>query len=374
MCLLSHEKRWGQDAIAILKELEAALKLVTPELGQKNLRLLKSRLLSDDFEVGKSVYIELKVVKSLKDLFGSKTTYEPLLSTKKRSDIKLELNGKTIYFEVGVLRTSLAEKKISEVLEKVKRLLLKKIETPCGMRLEVDTAQFVFDAEGHVEVEKSASKLTSELDEYQIHKLAGAGSLSIPFFDVLVLSTISIYDRMSPERKERLVQSSFKPLLPMDHPKVAEWAELISYKTKKPSRIIKNIIITPNVRKIVEIHPWMIFPSKAATLASASFVGHIKRHLKEQNKQLEPGTPNIIVIQGDNWTVFGLENPMLNFNPIYEGIKSFFDETHVKDLSGVALFTKEFIKSRYISNEYAVETSKLDKSEISRVGFCWFTA
>ena len=101
-----------------------------------------------------------------------------------------------------------------------------------------------------------------------------------------------------------------------------------------------------------------------------SFINHVMRHIKAQlsERQLQPSSPNIIVIQGHNWIIFGLGEYLHDIKPLYMKIKEFLNKKKEEHLSGVALFSREFGNSVFILNEHVREMSKLDRNEVEKLG------
>lgn len=191
------------------------------------------------------------------------------------------------------------------------------------MHIEIDTAEFIFDKNGYIDIDNSTSKLISEFESIQ-------------------------------------KSVDFKKSLDIDK----------DYLIKNGIKLITFINVTQYSLLFVSIQTEASFRSKAASLEQESFINHIIRNIKGQLKeeQIQPEEPNIIIIQGHNWTVFVMDE----IKPLLSEIRRFFEERHEKYLSGIAIFGDDFNNTFYINNEHSIESSKLSQSEITRLGFRWF--
>ena len=134
-------------------------------------------------------------------------------------------------------------------------------------------------------------------------------------------------------------------------------------------RVIKSIIGAPLLTLLVEIHTEGLYPSKAAMAERDSFINHIIRNVEGQLKeeQIQPDEPNIIIIQGRNWTIWG------EYELICSRIQKFFEERKEKYLSGIAVFETDFVDVMYVNNKYVEASSKLNQTEVNQLGFKWVT-
>jgi len=151
---------------------------------------------------------------------------------------------------------------------------------------------------------------------------------------------------------------------------VKEWVELCRNQIVRGSRIIgAGIICSPMEYLLVEIGTLGMYPSTSATMELNSFFNHTARHIEEQLKQLQPKSPNIIIVQGDNWMLFGL-----GYELLYERVQRFLENKKEKsrDLSGVAFFRRKIERAVYINNPYTSESSRLNMEDIDKLGFRWF--
>lgn len=149
----------------------------------------------------------------------------------------------------------------------------------------------------------------------------------------------------------------------MNDKKVKSWLSTFDTKLLGKAKLVKGIIASPGTSTLlVEIHIELSFPSKAAISEQKSFLNHIVRNIKTQitEEQLQHNAPNIILVQGYNWTMFGFDLSDLG-GALHLKITNFFKENREANLSGVVIFDRDPEKAVYISNKYASESAQLDK-------------
>lgn len=112
----------------------------------------------------------------------------------------------------------------------------------------------------------------------------------------------------------------------------------------------------------------MAFPSKAAMAEMDSFLNHVTRHINGQLAQLQPGSPNIIVVQGFNWVMFGLGDDFEDVEPLHTKIQAYLEKKKLPHLSGIAFFSEDFSKSMFVPNGYALKESELSADEVQYLG------
>jgi len=325
----------------------------------------RSRITSDDYMQSLTIYTELETAKRLADRLGKeKVKIFPEIANG-FSDILVGLDGKVVYIEVGNLGTSLPEQKIQEILDKVAEHLGKKVKNQCYFSVSIDTAQLVFDREGHIDVDASVRKITSEIDRLCLDKLKGfRGPISLERIAYVVKNAENlrkIYSRVP------LGHSIREDLDLIETPIVKSWIDSCKDQIIQGSRLFKGGIICGELEYLlVEIHTFGMFPSPSATAELKSFLRHFISHIEEQLNQLQPENPNIIIIQGYNWMLFGL-----GFELLYTRIIDFLNMRKEPYLSGVVVFGRNIDDAKYISNIHATPSSQLSKKDIERLGVLW---
>lgn len=311
-----------------LNEIETSIKLFDlMNLSSGKFNGFKSRLCSDKYNDSVSVCSELMIAKHLVDIFNIENVeLYPRLQGGGLSDIIVKLKDKPIYIEVTNLNDSDPEKRIQTIVQDAANYIGKNLEQQkitCSLQIEIDTAEFILDENGYIDIDNSTSKLISEFEHIQ------------EFVD---------FKKSLDINKDYLIKNGFK--------------------------LIKFINVTQNSIFFVSIQTEASYPSKAARFEQNSFINRIIRKIKNElnEEQIQPEKPNIIIIQGYNWTVFVMDE----IKPLLIEINRFFEGHHEKYLSGIAIFGNDFNNTIYINNEYSVESSKLSPSEITRLGFSWF--
>lgn len=358
-----------------LRELDDALKMFNVlDLQDEKMNDLKSRLRDDDFYQSLTAYTELIIAKRLVGRLGKDNVkIYPELSVGGFSDILVKLGSKSIYIEVGNLAKSEPERKIERILNEGAKYLASKLPVSnYFLELDVDTAEFVVDQDGHIDEMASVKKLTSEIDRLCIDKLAGfEGRISMND----IANTIRYKESMEKHYKF-LPEHEKKNLELIKNPSIEKWVNSCEDQILQGSGIIRSILGWSAKSRLIEIHPKMIYPSVAALKERDSFINHIIRHIKAQleDHQLQPDSPNIIMVQGSNWTIFGLGRDLLDIGPLHRKIMEFLGERKEKYLSGIALFDTDFSHSVFITNEYASTMSRLSKNEVEMLGMHYFDA
>jgi len=356
---------WGghrPEDIKQLNELEKALSMFKV-LNWKSKRLnhLKSRLCSDNYYTSLSAYTELVIAKWLASKFGKdKVEIYPRLSTGKFSDILVKLGAKKVYLEVGNLGESLPEKKIQRIVDEAAKYLGKKLKKLCYLKVIIDTAELAFDENGHIDEEGSIRKITSEIDRLCLEMLESfEGSVRLEEF-ADILSNIELYKEIA---SFNYTFQKYMKLL--EKPCVKRWVNSCKNQIAQGSKLIKYIHGYKSETLLVEIHTEHIYPSPAAEAELNSIINHVTRHIKDQLKkqQLQPNSPNIIVIQSYKLVAFDFV-VFYPFIKLLLKIKEFFNQKREKNLSGIILFSTDFDRSIFIANNQAGETSKLSKSEV----------
>ncbi|VVB94618.1 Uncharacterised protein [uncultured archaeon] len=357
------------NSIKSLTQLEDSIKLFdVTNWAKAKLNNLKSSLCNDEYDKSLSPFTELTIAKQLAERIREENVeLYPKLQNGRFSDVLITLNGKSVYIEIGNLGEGKPQKKIQSILDASAEYLGQKLGTTCYLEIEIDTAEFVFDG-NIMNVEKSISKLNSEIDKYGIQKLAGFEGWFMLEEIIEMVRSLSLYEDI--DRTSLLLPQDKELLNLVKDSRMNEWISYCNSSKLVASKLIKSIIGSPSKYLLVEIHTENVYPSRAAFLEQGSFVNRIIRHIIKQvyeEKQIQPNKPNIVLVQCYNWIASGIEN----FEPIHTGLMKFFDDVKEKNLSGVAVFSTDFDNTMYISNKYAVTESKLNESDIAQLGFRW---
>jgi len=368
LCLPSITGDIRINSIQRLDTLERAINLFgILNWSPSKLNAFRSRLASEDYIQSLSAATELEVAYKLAQKLGrEKVELYPTLESGGFSDVSVKINDKRIFLEIGNLGESLPEKKIQQILNASAKYLGQKINDRCYLCLNVDTAEFVFDEKGIIQVDLSIEKLNSEIDILALHKLAGfKGHFNIADM-VTVIFNLELYRRI-----QQLLSPHTKKLLDLvNTEEIRKWLESFDLESLKKAHLVKSIIASSETTTLlVEIHPVQFFPSKAAIAERESFLNHLTRNIKSQidEKQIQPKAPNIVLIQGFHWTLFALKD----FEVLYERLQQFFKQIKDEHLSGVAVFDIDFDKTMFINNDYANSLSQLNEADINRLGFKW---
>ncbi|MHA2053529.1 MAG: hypothetical protein ACW99F_08030 [Candidatus Hodarchaeales archaeon] len=367
---LPHIRRGiSKENIITLEKIETMLQSLNVMSWNSNkLNYFKSRLSSEDNIQSASVVTELLIAYYMIERLGKENVeLFPELDSGKFSDILVKLNDTNVFFEVGNLGESVPQSKIQRILDAAAEYLGKKIDLDCYLCLHADTAAFVVDRKGRIDVDGSISKINAEIDMIFLHELAGFHGT----FNINDLANLLEFESKYP-RTVKWLPSYDKELfhLIQNNNIVVKWLQLFPHKTFEKIKLIKSIIAGEMSTLLVEIHTKDLFPSKAAELERKSFLNHIIRNVEGHitENQLQPNAMNIIAVQGHHWT-FGFNYNLFDISPIILNVRNFFARKKEKYLSGIALFGNDFEYAIYINNIFAEKESKLTEDNVLELGF-----
>jgi hypothetical protein len=334
---------------------------------RKKLNRFKSRLNSTEYIQSHSILTELLIAHHLLKQLGKDIELFPELDTGKFSDIRVQLGDRDVFFEVVNLGERVPQSKIQEILDGSSQHLGKKIDVECYLCLVIDTAELVFDSKGRIDVSASVNKLNLEIDMISIQNLAGFKGYfnigDIAYMLDLVSRHPDVLNWLTPNDNELFNLISNNTI-------ISRWLQTFNHELFQKIKLIKSIITGPTDSLLIEIHPEGLYPSTAAKLDRESFLHHIVRNVKSQvtSLQIQPHSPNIIVIQGTHWT-FGFNYDLFSRGSLIDRIITLFKEIMEKYLSGIAIFGTHFEEALYINNNYAQKTSQLHRQDILDLGF-----
>jgi hypothetical protein len=362
--------RGSSDTESLAKVEEALLTFNVANWKRESRLELVNRLRSDDYTSSSTAYTELTYAKWLADRLGrDKVEIHPRLSTGKKSDIFVKLDTKRVYLELGNLGPSIPETKIKKILDEGAMYLGLKLRDHTYLLVTVDAAELlVHDSEKHIDEGKSIEKLASEIDRLRIDMITEyEGVIDLDEL-VNVLSTKELWEPLLKKMPPFVFSSEKKAIELIDAPATGRWINSCEDEIVKGSKLIKSVSRHNFKFLLVEIHTELIFPSAASLSERDSFIRHFISHVQAQLGQLQPGHPNIIVVQGFNWVMLGLGRDLEELEPLRSEVKKFLNTNKQKDLSGIAVFERDFAEATFIPNEQAEEASKLTIDEIERLG------
>ena len=257
---------------------------------------------------------------------------EPELTTGKVSDILAKINTRNVYIELGTLSESTPERKIQGILDAAAAYLRTKVNGTPKVHMEVNIPELlVTDDKKYIDEAASISRIRSEIDRFRIDKLTG-------FDGMIDLSDISLTLNLQPTLQQLgplVLPQDGETLKQIKQPPLYEWVQSCRKELEKGSTLINWFSIHKEAFLLVEVHPMMAFPSKAAKDETDAFLRHVTRHIDGQLEQLQPGSPNIIVVQGFNWVLFGLGEDFEDVEPLVVMIRAYLEDKKLPHLSGL---------------------------------------
>jgi hypothetical protein len=357
----------GKNQVNRLETLEQTLSILAVDkwpLAKRS--ALKSRIASYTFEKSYSVQSELEAVADLLQVVGAENVVlYPGLDNGRYSDIQITLHGKKIYFEIGNLSVSLPERNIERILMECAEHLGKQM-SHSNIKVEVDSAEFIFSNKGILDVPATVKKINTEIDSLKLFVLAGFQG----FFEIRDASWI----KENVSTLEHFVNiPSFEHIIQLPKDLIFQkWLNSLKNVELIKASVVKTIIAHPMSKEIpllAEIHTEGLYPSQAEKAAIQSFANHLVRHVKTQlsEQQMQLNSINIISIRIDK---FMLSSPSLfaEFSKLRKGINQLFEAEKNKDLTGLALYSDNIRNAIFFPNPFAIASSRLTETEMKELG------
>ena len=329
------------------------------------LEKLKSRVRDDKFDPGLAAYTEFMVAQRLVDTMGKLTvTVYPQLSNGKESDVLVSDESERVYVEIGNLSDSLPDRIIERVLNSGAAYIGPKVAGNRYFRVEVDTANMMFDSNG-IDEQGTVTKLREEIDDLALIQLIAQDGLIDIREAASIYSDLAAYDiarKFMPDYLGDIVDS-FKegPL--------RSWVSTADFSKLKKTTMVQSVSSRASTSPLVEFHTVGFYPSTSAEKEMSSFANHIERHVKAQiaSGQVEAGAANIILVQGYNWMVrtLAVEEAV---NEVILKVRLFLVSTSLPDVSGVGFFSKYPDDGYFIPNLGRSKTSVLVSAIVNALG------
>lgn len=319
-----------------------------------------------------SVITELDIISVvLKKVPSPNVKHNPPLANGKHADIQVKISDKEVYMEVFNSVKGKPDMNIEEIMHDSLVYLIERINRPCCLDLQVDTAKFPtlqVKSEKRIDIDGAKNKLKSEIDELR--------------FDLIPnqLNTYFIRELCEYLETKNYLESNnlgfkIKGIFKEETPEINFWRNSLNLNAIKKTELIDNVLCFPTEKsKCVQMQELGQFPSEALKLEIDSFINRFIRTLKGKIKeQTHPDFPNIIISQWHHWIqVTDYYHEIIN--RLASIIKSdIFTVPEAIYLSGVAIFTTicpiDLNKAVYIANAKVNSTSKLTQEDISILGF-----
>ena len=365
-CAWAHKGFGEGPDIQCLKEvtqLESFLKLGA---DCWNLDSLSEKFCSTNVEHTLAGLSELTVLGCLATKLGpTSVEYEPKLQFGKHSDIKVNFEKRTVFFEVTAMNKRVTEQKLESIFHKVAEWIWSQLEDDLLVRIEVDTGKLRFNEKG-IDVDKSAQRI---LDFLKTTKLLSifVGNFMLDFgWGVRGLDpTKSLYDQ------KLMVQFYLHEL----YQRIEEEPFLTFAKITSPALFDKCPVSSfwcyPAKYRAIEVADREVSPSPIAWIERNAFLSHMCRKLKEEMEQLEPEAINVVVLKAVNWSVSGYETGKIladyEFDIIKRHIEGFLRANIFPDLSAIAVYEGNFRSSRFVLNPAAAANVQIPLEFLERL-------
>jgi hypothetical protein len=325
-----------------------------------------AKIQSNTIEMSLAGYTEITVAGRLADKFGvSSIEYEPALSQGRFGDVKLDLDGRLIYFEITALNARETERKFSEIFTQLAEYIWARVNRGLCIHIEIDTGVLPV-SEGAIDVAASVGLITDFIT---------ASNLVSIFVDGFSLHGLKYFSQLD------AAQSLYDQKLMLQHYSTElfekiETEPFRSFATSVTPRAFVNCPVVyfwcvPGKNGVVEVAEQEIFPSAVASLEHQAFLRHVVRKLKEELNQLESGEVNIIVLRASNWSLSGFERGKIEEEFVYGALQStiqkFMRDSVVQDLSAVVVYEDEFAKAQIVVNPNVSERSRVTYEFIEKM-------
>jgi hypothetical protein len=321
------------------------------------------RLKSDDYYESISPSSELMLARIMVTRFGKENVeLWPDLDNGGESDVKVKFGRREVYIEVGNLSLSLPEKKIQKILDDSAAKIIETLDRGYN-HLTVVSSEFEFDENGYINVEKSVEKICGEVERLKLGNLVNyTGGINFSQLAYVV------------ENEELLMHLEPLVLRYEDEFNIINtepgksWVVSCRDELIKGSNLLTGFIRSNSNNNVVEVHTEGFYPKTASLAEQNSFIRHVKSHIDGQLHQMQPSKCNIIYVQGDNWTLFGIMD-ILGRNPLYREVKKYLEDKGISELNGVVIVRSDFNKPVFVYNESCDQTICFPHDQLSQLGF-----
>lgn len=278
------------------------------------------------------------------------------------SDIKVNCGGREVFIEVGNLSFSLPEQKIRRILDESAARIIKTLDKGYN-HLTVVSSEFEFDDDGYLNVEKSVEKICGEIERLKLGNLVNyAGGINFSQL-AYVVGNEELLRSLGP-----LVLSFEDEFNIINTEPGKSWVVSCRDELVRGSNLLTGFIRSNSNNNVVEVHTEGFYPSTAALAEQKSFIRHVKSHIDGQLHQMQPGKCNIIYVQGDNWTLFGIMD-MIGENPLYSEVKEYLEDKGISELNGVVIVRSDFNRPVFVYNESCDQAVCFPHDQLAQLGF-----
>jgi hypothetical protein len=244
----------------------------------------------------------------------------------------------------------------------------------------VDTTKLPSNPQGHVDVDETISLLNKYVVGLGLVTLfnSSISPLTIDVEKITHLPEKTIYELATEIAVPNTDLNWLQFLDPrmwqqLSDGEIAKWAKTIRPSMAQGCPIVYFGAIDGDVAG-VQIQDRKRYPSSSSKLEIKSFLTRIDRVLEDKiaGGQLQPGSPNIIVIRAHNWLSHGYEESrdflVLDFDAIRSAVKETLDKVENPHIACVSLYESDYGKARSITNEHADPSSRLSEIELYELG------
>jgi hypothetical protein len=348
---------------------------------RKKLDRFRSRVLANNWEESMSALAEGVITRYYSKRLGIGSVERgPAVETGKLSDIKLDLGGREIFLEITSVGTGLFEQKLETAFDETCKTIIPMIDGNRFVDIIVDSTKLPVNPQGHLDVDETILLLNKYVVELKLVTLfnSSISPLTIDVENIASLPEKTIYELAAeiaiPNTDLNWLQFLYPRMWEqLSDEEIAKWA-----KTIRPSMAQGCPVVyfgaSDGDFAGVQIQDRKRHPSPSSKLEIKSFLTRVDRVLEDKiaGGQLQPGSPNIIVIRAHNWLSHGYEDSRdflaLDFDAIENAVKKTLSKMENHHIACVSLYESDYGKARIITNEHADPSSHLSEVELSELG------
>jgi hypothetical protein len=348
----------------VLIDLEKALRLFRFETWKRQPRNdFAGRLQSPREDNSWSPFCEMNVALRLQQRYGKDNV--DLYPSLPGSDIVAKIHDREICFEVTAVFPGKTEETLKKICRGIAKGLHSRIkDTQRYFRLEIQTGNLPKNRQGQFRIRQSIDKVLRSFDELGLVTL-------VPIFGNFHLQQASDYIVHS-ILPEKLFLSYTKGLdRGFRSKRFKSFIKLLDQDALKTSPI--RYFVTGKANYLIaEVGCESIYPTQPAKDEQEAFLDRLQRRiLTKLSKpgQIILGKPNILVVNGTNWTIHGYDfssnvfEREIEFAPVKNTIRRVLLQNRPPNLSAIMIYENDFRNARIVANRFARKESRLSAYE-----------
>jgi hypothetical protein len=259
------------------------------------------------------------------------------------------------------------EERLRKICRGIAHELYSRIGTKRYLRIEIQTSTLPRDTKGRFRIKPSIRHVVDSFNKLQLTTLLKAfGNFHLS--DTFTYIEYSQLPKKLRDSYYKGVDKGFRSYA------FRKFLKSVSLDDLKDSPIVYFLSGRSNY-SIAETACQLVFPSQPALDEQKAFLDKVERKITEKirKSQFVPDQPNVLVVNGSNWTVHGYDLSRspdwdVESTPIRKVLRRVVGERRPPSLSSVLIYEDDFQEARMIENRFAKRQSRLTVYE----GMCLF--